>query len=1239
MRVNLGSGHVPIKGWVNVDANPEVHPDVCMDSFDFVRDHGREVTELYMGHFLEHLMPSSAEALLVLIAERLPEGAQVSAVVPDMRAIFRAYDRGEITNEELNERFVYSYEQASHHVWCYDATSLRRVFEDAGYCDVEEIDPLTWDPVFWKEGPESRWQCGVRATVPVTGRVRDRSTNPPEMEAGDRGADAVVTADDEATADELLLRRIQQLRERVDQLEASSPDEGGAAPAPSPLFDRLPTALAPAARRTFPEGSRQRRAARLSIDAARATREHLRLLRDEVARSGVVPPRPVNYRSWQRAHALEPVTRRQQRLLAAAALDPVAVECVVLLRDRSSTSARRTLESLRAQTWVHWEALVVGDAAQSVVDGLDDERVRARVASADRLEEINGAIDHEARPSFVVVLEAGDALAPECFFEIARVAREDPLVDLVYWDDDVIDRHGRRHDPRFRPVWSPEVLLNGNYVGRSFAIRHRRLLLLAGLRCELGAAAWWDLLLRAELDARRVRRIPRVLAHLTQRPEVPTTTGTRVVEEHLQRTGQSAVVRVDRGAIRLTWAMDSPPAVTVVVPTRHNRTLVGKLLRDLAATDYPAFDVVVVDNGEQTDDNERWYEQVSGDLRLRVEWWVAPFNYSAVNNAGSKIATGDVLVFLNDDTELPDPTWLREMVSWAVRPEVGVVGAQLVDGDGRIQHGGVILGMSGFADHLFQGMRPGAESLLGPTSWYRNVLAVTGACCAIRRALFEELGGFDERFELLGSDVALGLDAVGAGYRNVCTPFTGVRHLESATRGAAIPADDFFTSWWRYQRWIMAGDPYFSPSLSLASRVPSLRSRYEPSPMEKVSEVLGREFRVFRQASDAEESFTLADLFRVTVADARAVQGVHHANRARFAVRTVNWFLPDIDSPFYGGINTALRLADHLAREHGVENRFVFWAEKNEPFFRSAIAAAFPALAGSPLSFHDSTRAAVNRTPDADVAIATLWATAYSVAQFDGARRKFYMIQDFEPMFYPAGTLYALAEESYRLGLYGLCNTEHMLALYRSRYHGRGTSFQPAVDPSVFHARGRVDERRPDDVATVFVYARPGHWRNCWELASLALEQLKDRLGDRVRIVTAGSWARPDDLGSSIQHLGLLDYRHTGALYRSVDVGVALTVSEHPSYLPLELMACGVPVVAFDNPAGHWLLRDGENSILARQTVDGLCDAIERLVRDPELCRELSRAGIAEIAAQASSWPDAFRDVYSFLCDPEGARS
>lgn len=174
---------------------------------------------------------------------------------------------------------------------------------------------------------------------------------------------------------------------------------------------------------------------------------------------------------------------------------------------------------------------------------------------------------------------------------------------------------------------------------------------------------------------------------------------------------------------------------------------------------------------------------------------------------------------------------------------------------------------------------------------------------------------------------------------------------------------------------------------------------------------------------------------------------------------------------------------------------------------------------------------------------------------------------------------------------------------------------------------------------TLFVYARPGHWRNCWELALPALNELKERLGDRIRIVTAGSWAETGTGLPAMTHLGLLDYAETGELYRHCDMGLVLTVSEHPSYLPLELMACGAPVVAFDNPAGGWLLRDGANCLLAPRTVDGLVDRLETMAVDLMLRGRLADQALADIAARHSDWDAALRGLHDFLSDPEGAAS
>ena len=382
------------------------------------------------------------------------------------------------------------------------------------------------------------------------------------------------------------------------------------------------------------------------------------------------------------------------------------------------------------------------------------------------------------------------------------------------------------------------------------------------------------------------------------------------------------------GGVRIAWELTDWPRVSVIVPTRHNEAMLSACLPSVAASDYPHLDVVVIDNGERTPEHERWYADLQLRVPFEVLWWDQPFNYSAVNNRAASHARGDVLVFLNDDTEVRDSSWLRELVGWAVQPEAGVVGLQLTGPDGRIQHEGVILGMSGFADHVFAGMPTGSDSIYGPTDRLRNVLAVTGACCAVHRSVFDELGGFDERFQLTGSDVALGLSAVLSGRRNICSPHAEVVHRESATRGPTVPRRDYFTSYWRYSPWLFRGDPYWNPNLSLRSRRPTLRGKNEASAAERVGRVIGRDLTAYRQRSDEGESERLAAMCRVTDADVARIQDEHARHAGRLPVRTMNWFLPDIDSPFYGGINTGLRIADLLAREHGVRNRFVVWGRR-----------------------------------------------------------------------------------------------------------------------------------------------------------------------------------------------------------------------------------------------------------------------------------------------------------------------
>jgi GT2 family glycosyltransferase len=839
----------------------------------------------------------------------------------------------------------------------------------------------------------------------------------------------------------------------------------------------------------------------------------------------------------------------------------------------------------------------------------------------------------DATEDFVLLLRRGDRLAAGALDEIAKQHRVDPALKVISFDRDRITSTGEHVDPVFLPQWSPEMLLGANYFDRAVAISAS--LLRQNVADEvLGDRGVWAVLLRAELSQLTCGHIPHVLLSSPREPRALTALDAEMVARVLAEKGERAETCIDGDIVRVRFIPENWPSVSIIVPTRHSRANLQRLLPSLSASDYPEFDVQIIDNGGYSPENEEWYQTHESGLKLDVIWWhERPFNYSRVNNAAIAATRGDVIVMLNDDTQIVDPGWLKEVVGLLLRDGIGTVGVQHLQGDGLIQHGGVMIGPGGSADNLFAGLRPKSQTIIGPTAWYRNVLAVTGACVAVRRRHYEEVGGLDERFVLCGSDVVFGLDQVLAGRRNAVVPFDVVRHYESITRGAdSSPIEDYFASYWRYHPWLSNGDPYVSPNVSPLSSTPTFRNASAPSPVEVALAGMGRPVtKVVQNMGISAEAYSLLATASVTRRQVQGVRELHESNSGPLNIRTINWFIPDIDMPFFGGLNTAFRLADKLAREHGVLNRFVVLGPRNELYIRSALAAAFPSLGNAEIVFYEGSDEEITSLPRADVAVATLWLTAMHVAKASGVKRKFYLMQDYEPGFYPASSMYAMAEESYRLGLYGICNTESMYRIYEGMYHGEATYFTPAVDRSVYNAVGRR-EKDPNEPVTVFAYARD-HFRNCWELVYSALTEVKRIHGNDVRIVAAGARYLPPS--ADFIDMGLLDYRATGAVYRETDIGVTMQISRHPSYLPLELMASGVPMVAPDSDWFHWLFKDGENSLLAMRTYDDLVERIDTLVRQTQLRRRLQVGALRTIDEGHSDWDTALSHIWDYMRNPD----
>lgn len=348
----------------------------------------------------------------------------------------------------------------------------------------------------------------------------------------------------------------------------------------------------------------------------------------------------------------------------------------------------------------------------------------------------------------------------------------------------------------------------------------------------------------------------------------------------------------------------------------------------------------------------------------------------------------------------------------------------------------------------------------------------------------------------------------------------------------------------------------------------------------------------------------------------------------RDTIRRVVWFIPPFASGSTGGPNTILRFADYLKRQ-GLEMIFAVsippdpgWIQNME----SIIAETFPNLKGSAVY---GTGGGLDQLPDADIAFATLWTTAYELLKYNRVGRKYYFMQDYEPLFYPAGSISAMTEATYRMGFFAVANTSS-LKTYFERWGGEAYYFTPSVDSQVFYPPTvEKDENR----YSVFFYGRPNPERNGFELGAQALKIVKAKLGDRVDIYTAGSHWNPAEFGLEgiVRNLGFLPYRATGVLYRKSHLGLAMMMTPHPSYIPQQLMASGSLVVANKNPGTEWLLKDRKNSLVAETTASCLAEAILEGLLNRPLRENIVHEAIQDVKRSLDRWDDEFAEVWRFI--------
>lgn len=339
-------------------------------------------------------------------------------------------------------------------------------------------------------------------------------------------------------------------------------------------------------------------------------------------------------------------------------------------------------------------------------------------------------------------------------------------------------------------------------------------------------------------------------------------------------------------------------------------------------------------------------------------------------------------------------------------------------------------------------------------------------------------------------------------------------------------------------------------------------------------------------------------------------------------ISSINWFMPDYGHAF-GGIYTILRFAEFFTKK-GIANRLVIFdgrVHSDVDSIKRDVCSEFPYLKSVEVYVDPK----IEKIPYSDVSIATLWTTAYSLLKFNNTRGKCYFIQDYEPLFYPAGALYGLAESTYRFGFSGITNGPELMKIYKDKYGAEAEFFVPSVNTKLF--KPAEDTPRPT-IKRVFFYARPTRPRNGFEVGMLALEKIKNKYPD-VEVVTAGSDLKNYDFPFEVTNLGLLTLKQTAELYRSCDIGLSFMFTCHPSYIPLELMASGCLATSNRNPANSWILKDRYNCLLFEPTPSSILETFELAVKDYHLRRAIYDNALETV--KSTSWENEMEKIYRFI--------
>lgn len=891
----------------------------------------------------------------------------------------------------------------------------------------------------------------------------------------------------------------------------------------------------------------------------------------------------------------------------------------ILVVDDNCTLFKETVDSFINQKYNNWELVIIDNCDKKDFKTLyknfyskNNNIIYKQIKNNKEIGKCYQKALNIVSGDYIIFLEQNSKIYDFALEDINKII---PIAnsDIIYFDNDYINEEMVVIKKNYKPDFSIDLLYSNNYIGNFICVKSE--LVNQEMFNSNYQNVLYNLYLKLVEKKYKFKHYNRVLysnliKKITKEEEKKYTEEIlNIMNEHLKNMGYNAIAEKTKhyNVLRIKYNNMNNSKVAIIIPMKDNYQLSNDCVMSiLDKTKYSNYDVLILNNNSEKEETYGWFKSiVKKSNKIRVIDALFEFNWSKLQNLGIKNSDADVFVFLNNDTVIIDEDWIETLCTNALRDDAGVVGPLLLYDDDTIQHAGVVIGLGGYADHVFKGMNINDNSCPFVLPYaQRNVLAVTGACMAISRKTLDKIGLFNEDFIICGSDVEICLRAYENGLNNIYTPFTNLYHLESKSRDSYIPEIDFTMSEKYYGPYWQKGDPFYNSNLSLGECVPreknieelrlenemkmSKNKLYNIKRMNRkieheIKKVLKKNklaVKIYRKLKhipnyvvDGTKKMGDYPLYEITPIKPRKFE---NDKKIRINIMVPTLYKENV----FGGIATALKFFDSFTDKE-IYKRIIV----TETPVRKEDIVKYPEYEIVAMESHSDSKYQVvsisdrgNKTLEVtenDIFIATAWWTAYTISpviewQNENYKKNnslIYFIQDYEPYFYPWSSKCVYSEYTYHLPINTIAvfNSIELKTFFNNNNYSfyKEYYFGPILNDAL--KEKLLTLKNVPRKKKIIVYGRPSVARNAFEIIvdSLIITFKNRNDINDWEFISVGEQHEPVIIGgnNNLKSIGKLTLEDYAKLMNEAYIGISLMISPHPSYPPLEMSTFGVKTI------------------------------------------------------------------------------